>query len=168
MTVTAASYRSGMATWNELESAAPELAVLVRERFDAHLHKTMATIRRDGSPRISGTEVKFADGGVWIGSMGGAVKAKDLQRDGRCAFHSAPLDTDMADADAKFSGVATEVSDLERLRRVWPEWEEHHASGGAHAFHVDVTEMSAATVEGDEMVIRSWNATDGERTRRRK
>ena len=156
-----------MATWKEVEDAVPELAALVRERFDAHLHKTMATLRKDGSPRISGTEVKFADGGVWIGSMGGAMKAKDLQRDGRCAFHSAPLDTDMAEADAKFSGVASEISDIEKLRRVWPEWEGHHASGGAHAFHVDVTEMSAATVEGEEMVIRSWNERDGERRRTR-
>ena len=156
-----------MATWKEVEDAVPELAALVRERFDAHLHKTMATLRKDGSPRISGTEVKFADGGVWIGSMGGAMKAKDLQRDGRCAFHCAPLDTDMAEADAKFSVVATEISDIEKLRRVWPEWEGHHASGGAHAFHVDVTEMSAATVEGEEMVIRSWNERDGERRRTR-
>ncbi len=156
-----------MATWTEIEAAAPELAATVRARFDAHLHKTMATLRRDGSPRISGTEVNFAAGGVWIGSMGGSLKAKDLQRDGRCAFHSAPLDTDMAEADAKIAGVATEIHDLDEIRRVWPEWDEHHASGGAHAFRIDVTEVSAATVEGDKMVIRSWNPSDGERVRER-
>ncbi len=156
-----------MANWNEIEELAPELAALIRERFDAHLHKTMATLRCDGSPRISGTEVKFAAGSVWIGSMGGALKAKDLQRDGRCAFHSAPLDTDMIEADAKIAGVATEVHDLAEIRAVWPEWEEHHAPGGAHAFRVDVTEMSAATVDGEHMVIRSWNPLDGEQERRR-
>lgn len=156
-----------MATWNEIEDAAPDLALLVRERFDAHLHKTMATLRKDGSPRISGTEVKFAAGGVWIGSMGGAMKARDLQRDGRCAFHSAPLDTDMADADAKLSGVATEITDLERIRQVWPEWDEHHAPGGAHAFEIDVTDLAATTVEGAGMMIWSWNERDGERRRTR-
>lgn len=156
-----------MTSWREIEAAAPELAQLVRERFDAHLHKTMATLRKDGSPRISGTEVVFADGDVWIGSMGGALKARDLQRDGRVALHSAPIDTDMKDADAKLAGVATEISEIEQLRRVWPEWEEHHAPGGAHAFRIDVTEVSAATVEGDRMVIRSWNERDGERRRER-
>ncbi|WP_436793372.1 pyridoxamine 5'-phosphate oxidase family protein [Actinospongicola halichondriae] len=156
-----------MPSWKDIEAAAPELASLVQARFDAHLHKTMATLRKDGSPRISGTEVKFAAGNVWIGSMGGALKAKDLQRDGRCAFHSAPLDTDMADADAKIAGVATEIHDLGEIRRVWPEWEEHHAPGGAHAFRIDVTEVSAATVEGGQMVIRSWNPSDGERVRER-
>ena len=156
-----------MATWKEVEDAVPELAALVRERFDAHLHKTMATIRKDGSPRISGTEVVFADGEVWIGSMGGAMKARDLQRDGRVAFHSAPLDTDMKDADAKLAGVAVEVHDLDEIRRAWPEWDEQHGPSGAHAFRIDVTELSAATVEGDHMVIRSWNVRDGERRRTR-
>lgn len=156
-----------MASWTEIEQAAPDLAATVRARFDAHLHKTMATIRRDGSPRISGTEVVFADGEVWIGSMGGSMKARDLQRDGRCAFHSAPLDTDMAEADAKIAGVAVELDDVAEIRRAWPEWEEQHGPSGAHAFRIDVTEMSAATVEGDQMVIRSWNPVDGEQVRRR-
>ncbi|MDE0802251.1 MAG: pyridoxamine 5'-phosphate oxidase family protein [Acidimicrobiales bacterium] len=156
-----------MATWTEIETAAPDLAALVRKRFDAHLHKTMATLRRDGSPRISGTEVTFADGEVWIGSMGGAVKVRDLLRDGRVAFHSAPLDTKMGDADAKVAGVAIELHDLAEIQRAWPEWEEQHGAGGAHAFRIDVTEVVATTVEGDELVVRSWNAADGERTRRR-
>ncbi len=46
-----------MATWQEFTEQAPELAARALERFEAHRHKTMATIRADGSPRISGTEV---------------------------------------------------------------------------------------------------------------
>ena len=52
-----------MPTWNEFAAAAPELADRLRERLDAHVHKTIATVRRDGSPRISGTETILADGG---------------------------------------------------------------------------------------------------------
>ena len=58
-----------MASWSEFERAAPALAQEVRRRLDAHAHKTIATLRRDGSPRISGTEAQFADGELWIGSM---------------------------------------------------------------------------------------------------
>ena len=83
-----------MASWSEFTAAAPELAERVRERFDAHKHKTMATIRRDGSPRISGTETQIKDGELWIGSMWKAVKALDLQRDPRFAIHSATEDPD--------------------------------------------------------------------------
>ena len=74
-----------MATWSEFAAAAPALAERVQERFDAHKHKTMATIRKDGSPRISGTESQFQDGELFIGSMWKAVKALDLQRDPRFA-----------------------------------------------------------------------------------
>ena len=49
-----------MATWTEFSAAAPELAERVKATFDAHKHKTMATLRKDGSPRISGTEVEFS------------------------------------------------------------------------------------------------------------
>jgi len=52
-----------MASWSEVESEAPELAALARRIFDFHVHKTPATLRRDGSPRISGTEIRFADAG---------------------------------------------------------------------------------------------------------
>ena len=104
-----------MATWSEFESAAPELAARVRERFDAHKHKTMATVRRDGSPRISGTETQFKDGELWFGSMWKAVKALDLQRDPRFAIHSATFDPDKDwPGEAKVAGVAEEIVDETR------------------------------------------------------
>jgi hypothetical protein len=52
-----------VATWKQVEAEAPALAARAREIFDAFKHKTIATLRRDGSPRISGTEVEFVDGG---------------------------------------------------------------------------------------------------------
>jgi hypothetical protein len=36
-------------------------------------HHMMATLRRDGSPRISGTEVKFIGGQLVLGMMGGTA-----------------------------------------------------------------------------------------------
>ena len=58
-----------MASWRQVEAEAPELAARARELFDANKHKTLATLRRDGSPRISGSEIIFADGELWFGSM---------------------------------------------------------------------------------------------------
>ena len=157
-----------MSSWDEIEAEAPELARRVRERFDATLHKTMATIRRDGSPRISGTEVVFAAGAVWLGSMPGARKARDLQRDGRLALHSAPVDEKLAEGDAKIAGVAVEVTDLAEIRTAWPEWEEqpHMAEAGAHAFRVDVTEVVLVTVEDGSMLVTSWHPGRGVETAR--
>jgi hypothetical protein len=141
--------------WSEFEAEAPELAARVRERFDAHGHKTLATLRRDGSPRISGTEVQFEDGELWIGSMPNALKARDLQRDPRFALHSASEDPDVWTGDAKVAGVAEEV-------------DSPHGPG-SHRFRLEITE--ASTVELDDerknLVITIWTPERGVRTMKR-
>jgi hypothetical protein len=50
-----------MATWREIENDAPEFAARVRDRFEIGTNKTIATLRRDGAPRISGSELQFVD-----------------------------------------------------------------------------------------------------------
>ena len=76
-----------MAAWKDVEQAEPEFAARVRRLFDAGRHKTIATLRADGSPRISGVECEFADGELRFGSMPGARKGADLRRDPRFALH---------------------------------------------------------------------------------
>jgi hypothetical protein len=143
-----------VASWSEFEAEAPELAARVRELFDAHGHKTIATLRRDGSPRISGTEVQFEDGELWIGSMLDALKARDLQRDPRFALHSASEDPDVWTGDAKVAGVAEEVS---------------APDAGSHRFRLDLHE--ASTVGLDEarkhLIIEVWKPGQAVRTIKR-
>src|SRR3954454_22057707 len=98
-----------MAGWGQIEREAPELTALARSFFDAFTHKTLATLRRDGSPRISGIELDFSDGEAWLGSMGQAVKAPDLRRDTRFALHSGWADPPEWHGDAKIAGRAVEV-----------------------------------------------------------
>jgi hypothetical protein len=143
-----------VASWSDFEAEAPELAARVRERLDAHGHKTIATIRRDGSPRISGTETELSDGELWIGSMLDALKARDLQRDPRFALHSASEDPDVWTGDAKLAGVAEEVSP---------------PGATSHRFRLDLTEVS--TVGLDEarkfLIIDIWKPGEGVRTIKR-
>ncbi|VVJ16254.1 Uncharacterised protein [Amycolatopsis camponoti] len=105
-----------MTAWREFEEAEPEFARRVRTLFDAHKHKTMATLRADGSPRISGIETKFADGELTFGSMPDARKGADLRRDPRLALHSAtvdPVDGEEAKwpGEAKISGRGIDTGD---------------------------------------------------------
>jgi hypothetical protein len=100
-----------MTTWQDVERAEPEFAQRVRRLFDAHRHKTIATLRADGSPRISGIEASFEDGTLAFASMPNARKGADLRRDPRFALHSATVDpTEGAEAqwpgEAKISGWA--------------------------------------------------------------
>jgi hypothetical protein len=136
-----------MTAWREFEAAEPEFARRVRELFDAHKHKTMATLRADGSPRISGIETKFADGELTFGSMPRARKGADLKRDPRLALHSATVDpVDGAEADwpgeAKIAGRAVEADE---------------------GFRVDVTEVvhTHLNPEATLLVVEWWTPEAG-------
>src|SRR5579859_220792 len=94
-----------MTAWRDVEEAAPDVARRVRALFDAHRHKTIATLRADGSPRISGIEAAFEDGELVFGSMLNARKGADLRRDPRFALHSATIDP-VEGAEAQWPGEA--------------------------------------------------------------
>ena len=94
-----------MTAWQDVERAAPEFAQRVRALFDAHRHKTIATLRAYGSPRISGIETVFEDGELVFGSMPNARKGADLRRDPRFALHSATVDP-IEGAEAQWPGEA--------------------------------------------------------------
>jgi hypothetical protein len=96
---------SNTPSWGEVEAEVPELAALARRFLDAHVHKTLATLRRDGSPRVSGTEVDFAEGELWLGSMWHSLKALDMRRDPRFALHSGSADSPEWTGDAKVGRV---------------------------------------------------------------
>jgi len=140
-----------MASWSEFEAAAPELAAKIRDRLEAHKHKTIATLRRDGSPRISGTESRFEDGELRIGSMANALKARDLQRDPRYALHSGSDDPDDWDGDAKVAGTVEEV--------------DSSSDDGSHTFRLDITEASAVGLNEKRtmLVIDIWTPDGGVR-----
>jgi hypothetical protein len=152
-----------MPNWSDFEAAAPELAARVRERLDAHTHKTLATLRRDGSPRISGTETRIADGELWIGSMWQARKARDLQRDPRFALHSGSDEPSDWTGDAKLAGVAEEITDPERVRELNGE---AAAGGPSHLFRLDLREVSTVGLDDARtaLVITVWTPDGGVRT----
>jgi hypothetical protein len=153
-----------MADWKDIEAQAPELAALARTYLDAFTHKTIATIRKDGAPRISGTELDFRDGQVWIGSMWQALKAKDLQRDPRYAVHSGSASPPDWTGDAKFAGRAVEHPNPEELR------DERTPPGPFHMFRLDITELVVVRLdEGPPMgiVIDAWHEGRGVTQQRR-
>jgi nitroimidazol reductase NimA-like FMN-containing flavoprotein (pyridoxamine 5'-phosphate oxidase superfamily) len=141
-----------MPSWSEVEAQAPELAARARALFDAHRHKTMATLRADGAPRISGIECVFADGELTFGSMPGARKGADLRRDPRFALHSAAYDPPENEAewqgDAKVAGRAVLTS---------------AEDDGADAFRADVTELVVTRLNDSAtlLVVESWTAAGG-------
>jgi hypothetical protein len=156
-----------MASWSEVISAAPDLAVAVRGVLDQHKHKVLATLRRDGSPRVSGNELRFVGDDAWLGMMPGSMKALDLERDPRVAIHGATADQEMTDGDAKLAGRAIPETDPELIRAViLAEGEEGvDPDMPAVVFRVDVTEVVLTRIGDppDHLVIDSWHEGIGVR-----
>jgi Pyridoxamine 5'-phosphate oxidase len=149
-------YDRPVARWQEIAESSPQLAEAVRSSFEGRVHKTIATLRRDGSPRISGIEAFFAEGDLWFGSMWEARKALDLRRDPRFALHSGTADPPEWEGDAKVAGRAEEIDD-ERKRSLY----EARGEDAPGHFHLFRAEISEAVVIGlnearDRLVIESW------------
>ena len=148
-----------MASWEEFAAADPDLAALVRRSFAVRKHATLATLRKDGAPRISGTEVEFAeDGEMYLGMMPESLKALDLRRDPRLALHSPTEDAPDSDpgawtGEAKLAGRGVEVSE---------------PTDEAHRFRIDITEVVHTSVDNDLLVIRSWHPERGSERRERR
>ena len=144
-----------MTGWKDVERAEPEFAQRVRELFDAHRHKTIATLRADGSPRISGIEVAFEDGELSFGSMPNARKGTDLARDPRFAVHSATIDP-VEGAEAQWPGEA-KISG--RAIRVKPVTE----GSDGDRFYADIAEVVHTHLDkkATMLVVEWWTPADG-------
>jgi hypothetical protein len=144
-----------MTRWADVEEAEPGFAERVRRLFDAHRHKTIATLRADGSPRVSGIEAVFENGELTFGSMARSRKGADLRRDPRFALHSATVDpVDGSEAqwpgEAKISGLAVHVGPV---------------TGGPRGdlFRADVTEVVHTHLDekATMLVVEWWTPTHG-------
>ena len=142
--------------WAQVEAEAPELAAAVRACFAVRKHCTMATLRADGSPRISGTEVQWEDGELRIGSMPGALKAKDLLRDPRLGIHSPTVDPPEG-AESSWAGEAKVAGRAAELP----------TADGSHTFRIDLAEVVHTKVDGDALLITAWHRGRGVQQHRR-
>jgi hypothetical protein len=148
-----------MPAWSEIERAEPAFAERVRRLFEAGRHKTIATLRADGSPRISGIECEFVDGDLRFGSMTGARKGADLERDVRFALHGPtfhPVEGQEAawPGEAKIAGRATAAG---------PVTAEGEDGPDGQLFVADITEVvvTGLNAEATMLVVESWTPGRG-------
>jgi hypothetical protein len=148
-------------SWSEIEQAEPEFAARVQRLFDAGRHKTIATLRADGSPRISGIECEFADGEVRFGSMTGARKGADLRRDPRFALHG-PTFHPVEGKEGEWSGEAKIAGRAVPAGPVEPAEEGGEAPDG-EMFVADISEVVVTGLndEANKLVVESWNPERG-------
>lgn len=167
-----------MASFAEIEQTEPDLADRARAVLSSATNAVLGTLRRDGTPRLSGADPYFHDGQLRIWSMPGARKGHDLRRDPRVALHSIPWDSrrlrdgaaDPGLADAKVNGTAVLITDPDE-RAAFRAW--MHDARGAEPpddwdlFTIDIDALTVIAVVDGQLVIDRWSAADGRRTMRR-
>jgi len=140
-----------MPSWQEFLEATPEFARHVEELFTEHKHHTMATLRKDGAPRISGTEVEIDSGELCLGMMPATRRAADLRRDPRLALHSHSVDPPDGDSgawsgEANLSGRAEELVDHKRA---------------SDRFRIEIEQVVLTRIESGQLVIETWRPQHG-------
>lgn len=151
-----------MASWLDLEQAAPHIARAGRALLDQARVALLGTLRPDGSPRISPVEPYFADGQLIFGLMTWSGKARDLRRDPRCALHTTISGPDAGEPELKLYGLTAAAGDLLRnaCRQAW--WIGQPRTA-ADVFLLDVTQavLIEWDLEGGQMTSTHWSPGRG-------
>ncbi len=162
-----------MTTWDEFTEAAPRIAAVFARRHAATGNLCLlATIRSDGFPRISPMEPRIFEGQLWIAGMPHTTKFRDLGRDPRFCMHTATVDTQVTEGDAKLWGVVRDLPDKALHQRFATDLFEDtgfdlRGLEFHHLYAADLTGASAVEVGGGHMDVTIWKPGEPERVVRK-
>lgn len=162
-----------MTSWQEFTTAAPQVAAVFRRRHRATGNLCLlATLRSDGFPRISPIEARVFEGELWITGMPDTTKFRDLHRDPRFCLHTATIDSQVGDGDAKLWGTVHDVRD--------PQLQQRFATALFEAtgfdlrgrefrpfYAADITGASAVEIIDEHLYITIWRTGEPERVVRK-
>jgi Pyridoxamine 5'-phosphate oxidase len=148
-------------SWSDFAVASPRLANDVRALLELYGQSFgyLATVRRDGGPRVHPVSPVIAEGGLFC-FVTPSPKRRDLERDGRYALHAYPAEH--SDDEAYLAGRARPVGDelrehrLARLHRASPDvdWK-------LFEFEIDVAMITHREHRGQPAEHRIWHAPSG-------
>lgn len=147
--------------------AAPQIAEPMSHRFRAAGLGILATVRPDGSPRVSPVELMFVGDGLHIGMMPGSRKYGDVRRDGRVSLLTAVADRHDLGGEGKVFGRLRELGSDEAddvLRAgATAAGLDADALAGSPVFELLVEAAAWQRVEGESWVSSTWSPVHGAR-----
>ncbi|WP_163512402.1 pyridoxamine 5'-phosphate oxidase family protein [Fodinicola acaciae] len=158
-----------MTTWKEFTEAAPKIAeIFVRRHRATGNLCLLGTLRRDGFPRISPLEPRMFEDHLVLAGMPGTTKFVDLARDPRFCLHTATVDTEVKDGDAKLFGTVRDLRDKELhqrfARKLYDDVGFDLRGRDFDPFYVaDLTGASAVEVGDGHMDVTVWKPGETER-----
>jgi hypothetical protein len=139
--------------WAEFETDAGWLGEVARARLAEPGVVLVATIRADGSPRVSPCEPFFLDADLWLPMLWHSRKADDLRRDARVLVHSIITHRDGDEGEVKARGRA--IPESRRTAEVC------RAIGAALPFEPDPARVDLFSVDVESVVHIAY-ATNGD------
>ncbi len=117
-------------------------------------------------------EPRFFEGQLWIGGMPGTAKFDDLAADERFTLHTATVDPEVGDGDAKVWGVVHDVLDPDLHRRyaeaLYTETRfDLRGQTFEHLFRTDLLGAAAVQIDDGHLDITTWRAGHAERVIRK-
>ncbi|HEY5990888.1 MAG TPA: pyridoxamine 5'-phosphate oxidase family protein [Streptosporangiaceae bacterium] len=162
--------------WSDIEHTQPRLAGLGQARLIGPGVVLVATIRQDGTPRLSPVEPFVLDGDLWLSMMWQSTKARDLLRDPRILVHSVITNREGTEGEFKIRGTARAENDPAVQRRYADKvasslgW--NPEPGRFHLFAVDISGVTVISYDpatgnqhvamwppGREFIRRATSAT---------
>ena len=138
--------------WSEVEQRQPRLAELGRRLLMNPGLVLVATIRRDGAPRLSPIEPWIMDGVLWLSMMWQSTKAMDLTRDPRILVHNAVANRDDQAGEFKLRGTAENETSPSMQRRYAAEVSQSFGwnpePGRFHLFAVGIERVTCIRYDG--------------------
>lgn len=162
-----------MLSWNEFTAAAPTIAEVFLRRHTAAGNLCMlATLRADGSPRISPLEPRIFEDRLWIVGMPQTTKFADLARDPRFCLHTATVEIHPVDGDAKLTGHVQHVADPAQQERFAQHLYDQigldvRGQEFATFYAADLTDASTVTLDDGHLDITIWTPASTERVVRK-
>jgi hypothetical protein len=99
-------------SWKNFAAGTPELAEFGEQRFASEV-AYLATIRKDGSPRVHPVTPIIGDSHLFVFMEPTSPKGWDLKRDGRYAMHASVEDSGGGGGEFSISGTARLVTDMD-------------------------------------------------------
>lgn len=143
--------------WEQFEVEARELPMIARNLLQSPGMALIGTIRRDGSVRISSSEVTIVDGCLYVGMMWTSHKARDLLRDPRILVRSAICSNRGDERELSLRGRALPV-DEETTRRRFVTAARTPWRDRFHLFEVDIHEVALVEYGRGKQRVRVWPA----------
>jgi hypothetical protein len=142
-------------SWQQLTDDKPELAAFGAERLLDSEVAYLATVRKDGSPRVHPVTPIIGDGRLFVFMEPTSPKGHDLRRNGRYAMHCQVADSEGGKGEFFLSGRAQLVEEA-AARETAVRAASYDVADRYILFELDVDQALGTTYSSDGPVRQRW------------